>query len=103
MKKEQIVEVLKKHLYWYKVLNVHIESIATELESLQEDKPSICDNCDKETYCHSFCIDCLKKIVAENQPQPTDEPKMYQCKCDHCNQPFQSSVKGMKICPSCYC
>ncbi len=31
------------------------------------------------------------------------EPKMYRCKCDHCKQPFQSSVKGFKICPSCYC
>jgi hypothetical protein len=31
LSREKVIEVLRKHLYWYKVLNTHIESIASEL------------------------------------------------------------------------
>ena len=37
---------------------------------------SICVNCDKLKSCSNICMDCIKKIVEENQqltPKPTDE------------------------------
>lgn len=37
---------------------------------------SICVNCDELKSCSNICMDCIKKIVEENQqltPKPTDE------------------------------
>jgi hypothetical protein len=37
---------------------------------------SVCVNCDKLKSCSNICMDCIKKIVEENQqltPKPTDE------------------------------